>query len=288
MKKLIVSKKYDNKKLDKFLKDNIDNLSNNLFYKTLRKKDIKINNKRVTENINVFENDEILVYIADNLLEKKINLDIIYEDNNILLINKPSNIEVTGEHSLTEVVRKAYSNSGFLPMPCHRLDRNTSGLILFAKNEQSLNILLDKFKHHEIEKHYLALVYGIPKKKSDKLVSYLFKDSSKSLVYISDIPKKGYQKIITSYSLIDSFNNNTSILDVEIETGRTHQIRAHLAHIGLPIIGDGKYGINEINKKFKSKTQKLVSYKIKFVFSSDSKNLNYLNGKEFEIKTSLY
>lgn len=288
MKKLIVSKKYDNKKLDKFLKDNIDNLSNNLFYKTLRKKDIKINNKRVTENINVFENDEILVYIADNLLEKKINLDIIYEDNNILLINKPSNIEVTGEHSLTEVVRKAYPNSGFLPMPCHRLDRNTSGLILFAKNEQSLNILLDKFKHHEIEKHYLALVYGIPKKKSDKLVSYLFKDSSKSLVYISDIPKKGYQKIITSYSLIDSFNNNTSILDVEIETGRTHQIRAHLAHIGLPIIGDGKYGINEINKKFKSKTQKLVSYKIKFVFSSDSKNLNYLNGKEFEIKTSLY
>lgn len=288
MKKLIVSKKYNNKKLDKFLKDNIDNLSNNLFYKTLRKKDIKINNKRVTENINVFENDEILVYIADNLLEKKINLDIIYEDNNILLINKPSNIEVTGEHSLTEVVHKAYPNSGFLPMPCHRLDRNTSGLILFAKNEPSLNILLDKFKHHEIEKHYLALVYGIPKKKSDKLVSYLFKDSSKSLVYISDIPKKGYQKIITSYSLIDSFNNNTSILDVEIETGRTHQIRAHLAHIGLPIIGDGKYGINEINKKFKSKTQKLVSYKIKFVFSSDSKNLNYLNGREFEIKTSLY
>ncbi len=288
MKKLIVSKKYNNKKLDTFLKDNIDNLSNNLFYKTLRKKDIKINNKRVTENINVFENDEILVYIADNLLEKKINLDIIYEDNNILLINKPSNIEVTGEHSLTEVVHKAYPNSEFLPMPCHRLDRNTSGLILFAKNEPSLNILLDKFKHHEIEKHYLALVYGIPKKKSDKLVSYLFKDSSKSLVYISDIPKKGYQKIITSYSLIDSFNNNTSILDVEIETGRTHQIRAHLAHIGLPIIGDGKYGINEINKKFKSKTQKLVSYKIKFVFNSDSKNLNYLNGREFEIKTSLY
>ena len=288
MKKLIVSKKYNNKKLDTFLKDNIDNLSNNLFYKTLRKKDIKINNKRVTENINVFENDEILVYIADNLLEKKINLDIIYEDNNILLINKPSNIEVNGEHSLTEVVHKAYPNSEFLPMPCHRLDRNTSGLILFAKNEPSLNILLDKFKHHEIEKHYLALVYGIPKKKSDKLVSYLFKDSSKSLVYISDIPKKGYQKIITSYSLIDSFNNNTSILDVEIETGRTHQIRAHLAHIGLPIIGDGKYGINEINKKFKSKTQKLVSYKIKFVFNSDSKNLNYLNGREFEIKTSLY
>lgn len=284
MKKLVVNKKYDNKKLDKFLKDNISTLSNNLFYKTLRKKDIKINGKRVSENVTVFENDEILVYIPDNLLENKLNLDIIYEDNNILLINKPSNIEVTGQDSLTEVVHKLYSSCKFKPMPCHRLDRNTSGLILFAKNETSLNILLDKFKHHQIEKHYLALVYGIPKKKNERLVSYLFKDSSKSLVYISDIPKKGYQKIITSYSLIESFDNSTSLLDVEIETGRTHQIRAHLAHIGLPIIGDGKYGINEVNKKFKVKAQKLVSYKLIFRFEINSGILEYLNGKSFELK----
>ena len=284
MKKLVVNKKYDNKKLDKFLKDNISTLSNNLFYKTLRKKDIKINGKRVSENVTVFENDEILVYIPDYLLENKLTLDIIYEDNNILLINKPSNIEVTGQDSLTEVVHKLYSSCEFKPMPCHRLDRNTSGLILFAKNAQALEILLDKFKHHEIEKHYLALVYGIPQKKNERLISYLFKDSSKSLVYISDVPKKGYQKIITSYSLIESFDNNTSLLDIEIETGRTHQIRAHLAHIGLPIIGDGKYGINEINKKFKVKAQKLVSYKLIFRFEHDSKILEYLNRKSFELK----
>lgn len=284
MKKLVVNKKYDNKKLDKFLKDNISTLSNNLFYKTLRKKDIKINGKRVSENVTVFENDEILVYIPDYLLENKLNLDIIYEDNNILLINKPSNIEVTGQDSLTEVVHKLYSSCEFKPMPCHRLDRNTSGIILFAKNTQALEILLDKFKHHEIEKHYLALVYGIPQKKNERLISYLFKDSSKSFVYISDVPKKGYQKIITSYSLIESFDNNTSLLDIEIETGRTHQIRAHLAHIGLPIIGDGKYGINEINKKFKVKAQKLVSYKLIFRFEHDSKILEYLNRKSFELK----
>lgn len=282
--KLVVNKKYDNKKLDKFLKDNISTLSNNLFYKTLRKKDIKINGKRVSENVTVFENDEILVYIPDYLLENKLTLDIIYEDNNILLINKPSNIEVTGQDSLTEVVHKLYSSCEFKPMPCHRLDRNTSGLILFAKNAQALEILLDKFKHHEIEKHYLALVYGIPQKKNERLISYLFKDSSKSFVYISDVPKKGYQKIITSYSLIESFDNNTSLLDIEIETGRTHQIRAHLAHIGLPIIGDGKYGINEINKKFKVKAQKLVSYKLIFRFEHDSKILEYLNRKSFELK----
>ena len=284
MKKLVVNKKYDNKKLDKFLKDNISTLSNNLFYKTLRKKDIKINGKRVSENVTVFENDEILVYIPDYLLENKLTLDIIYEDNNILLINKPSNIEVTGQDSLTEVVHKLYSSCEFKPMPCHRLDRNTSGLILFAKNAQALEILLDKFKHHEIEKHYLALVYGIPQKKNERLISYLFKDSSKSFVYISDVPKKGYQKIITSYSLIESFDNNTSLLDIEIETGRTHQIRAHLAHIGLPIIGDGKYSINEINKKFKVKAQKLVSYKLIFRFEHDSKILEYLNRKSFELK----
>ena len=284
MKKLVVNKKYDNKKLDKFLKDNISTLSNNLFYKTLRKKDIKINGKRVSENVTVFENDEILVYIPDYLLENKLTLDIIYEDNNILLINKPSNIEVTGQDSLTEVVHKLYSSCEFKPMPCHRLDRNTSGLILFAKNAQALEILLDKFKHHEIEKHYLALVYGIPQKKNERLISYLFKDSSKSFVYISDVPKKGYQKIITSYSLIESFDNNTSLLDIEIETGRTHQIRAHLAHIGLPIIGDGKYGINEINKKFKVKAQKLVSYKLIFRSEHDSKILEYLNRKSFELK----
>ena len=125
-------------------------------------------------------------------------------------------------------------------MPCHRLDRNTSGLILYAKNEASLNILLQKFKNHEIEKHYLALVYGIPKKQNDKIESYLFKDSSKSVVYISDIPKKGYSKIITSYNILEKYPNNTSLLDVEIKTGKTHQIRAHLAHIGYPIIGDRK------------------------------------------------
>lgn len=284
MKKLIVDNKYNNKKLDKFLYDKFPSLTNNIFYKTLRKKDIKINGKRISENTNVFENDEIIIYIPDELLENNLKIDKIYEDNNILLVNKPINIEVVGENSLTSIIHKQYSNSDFLPMPCHRLDRNTRGLILYAKNQKALDILLSKFKSHEIEKHYLALVYGKPPKNSEKLIDYLFKDRKKSLVYISNKPQKGYFQIITSYNLIESYPNGTSLLDVNIETGKTHQIRAHLAYIGLPIVGDGKYGNYEINKKFKSKSQNLTSYKLKFDFKTDAGILNYLNDKTFTLK----
>ena len=286
MKKLIVNKKYNNKKLNKFLQDKIPNLSNNLLYKTLRKKDIKVNGKRVSENICIFENDIIEVYIADSLLEANFSLKIVYEDENILIIDKPSGIEVTGTQSLTSVIHNQYANCGFLPMPCHRLDRNTTGLVLYAKNQESLDILLKKFKNHEIEKHYLALVYGVPKQESQTLTAYLFKDSKKSLCYISDEPKKGYSKIITSYYVLEKNSNGTCLLDVEIETGKTHQIRAHLAHIGLPIVGDGKYGNYEINKKLGYKSQQLKSYILKFNFTSDSGILYYLNGKKIKSRAN--
>ena len=276
MKILVVDEKYNNKKLDKFIFDKFPSLSSGLFYKTLRKKDFRVNDNRISENIILHTGDEIKVFISDELLKNNILLPTIYEDDNILVIDKPTNIEVVGENSVTSILEKKYSYI----KPCHRLDRNTTGLVLFAKNEESLNILLAKFKNHEIEKHYKATVYGIPKVKKAKLEAFLFKDSKKSLVYISNEPKKGYQKIITSYEVIkEDKKQNISVLDIKLETGRTHQIRAHLAYIGFPIIGDGKYGKNEINKKFNKKTQLLESYRLKFNFSSPGGILSYLNGK---------
>ena len=284
MKEIIVNKKYHEKKLNKVILEELSNINYPTFCKLLRKKDIKINGKRINKDILVYENDRIDIYLPKELEETKVNIDKVYEDGNILVINKPANIEVTGSNSLTEIINKQYTNCEYQPQPCHRIDRNTTGLVMFAKNKEALEILLKKFKEHEIEKHYLALVYGIPNKKEERLEAYLFKDQKKSQVYISDNFKKGYQKIITKYTVLEKRKDNTALLDVEIETGRTHQIRAHLSHIGYPIIGDGKYGKNEINKQFGKKYQMLCSYKLKFDFQSESGILSYLTGKEIALK----
>ena len=292
MRTININNKNDEKKLNNVLQKEFPALSLNTIYKALRKKDIRVNNVRINENITLHTGDIVKVFIADEFLFtdksnnaskvscKSTDIPVIYEDSNILIVDKPSEIEVTGDNSLTTVLSAKY---GFTIYPCHRLDRNTTGLTLFAKNKQSEQILFDKFKNHEIEKHYICRVYGVPPKKHAILNDYLFKDNKKSMVYISNTHKKGYQNISTEYFVLSSNkSNNTSILEVILHTGRTHQIRAHLAYIGYPIIGDGKYGRNDINKQFKCKTQNLCSYKMKFNFTSDSQQLEYLSGKEFE------
>lgn len=221
MKNIIVPEKYNNKKLNSFLLDTFNGLSLSTLYKALRKKDIKLNDKRISENCLLRTGDDIKIYIADNLLEKQLNIPIIYEDDNIVIFNKPFNLEVTGENnSLCEYAKKLFSNNeNTFIEPCHRLDMNTSGLVLFARNQFSLDALLNAFKQHQIEKHYICVVYGIPNIKRQKLESYLFKDSKKALVYISDTEKNKYQKIITSYTVLkENKSKNIALLDILLET----------------------------------------------------------------------
>jgi len=220
---LIVPEKYNNKKLSKFLLDKFPKLSFNEFNKALRKKDIKINNTRVNKDILLTTGDNLCIYIIDSILYSiNENLDIVFEDNNILIINKPQGLPVIGEENtigIMDLVKKHYNNTNICPKPCHRLDTNTSGLLIIAKNDESEKILLQKFKNREIKKFYKATVLGIPKKNEQTLKAYLFKDAKKNRVFISDTKKNGYIEIITKYKLLfENKKNNTSELEVELIT----------------------------------------------------------------------
>lgn len=290
MKEIIISKKYDGKKLKSVLLNEFSGLSFNTLNKALREKDIKINNIRTNKNVSVNEGDIITIYITDDKLVKNSNLlikeCIVYEDDNIIIINKPSGIciksDTENESSLEEILQ-TYSNGKFDVLPCHRIDRNTKGLVLFAKNPIALNEILYGFKNHNITKKYRCLVLGIPKEKSKLLKAYLFKDSQKNIVIISNVKKNGYIPIETMYTIEKTNNNNTCWLNIQLITGKTHQIRAHLAFIGHPIIGDNKYGNKKTNKEFGMKFQELTAYSIKFE-NDCFKNLKYLNNMEFKIK----
>ena len=305
MQKFIISKNESDQRVDKYLTKKFPNMPQSVIYKGIRKKDIKVNKKRCEISTRLNEGDLIELYINDEFLVQKEKTDvksiepkliILYEDQNILLIDKEPGVSVHPDETGTDItlidnilsylyLKGEYdpdSKEAFTPALCNRIDKNTGGIVIAAKNAMALREMNKKIKDREIIKKYLCIVHGVPKPKESTLTAYHIKNSKQNRAYIFDAPEQGARKIVTKYKVLKT-KNKLSLVEVTLETGRTHQIRAHFAYLGHPLAGDTKYGTNEQNKNLPYKYQALYSYKLKFAFVKDSP-LNYLNNKEFTVE----
>ncbi len=293
-------------RLDKFLTKAYPQLPPALLYKAIRKKDVRLNGKRCAGGEHLQSGDEIVLFLPEDsltvtapeydFLRASRRLDILYEDDHILLLNKEAGLLVhpdDKEYTDTLIARVqrylyekgAYDPAGeqsFAPALVNRIDRNTMGIVIAAKTAAALRILNDKLKKREIEKYYLCIVHGQMPKPEDTLEGFLDKDEDKNRVFISHNAHPGARTIRTRYRVLEE-KNGLSLLEIHLLTGRTHQIRAHLASIGRPLLGDGKYGSNALNKGTGFDKQALCSYRLRFAFTTPADELEYLNGKEFTL-----
>lgn len=277
------------KKLVKFLSESFPKMSYASIQKLLRLKDVKVNGKRVGDNVVLKDGDELYVYASEQMINGiTLKPVVVFEDDNIIICDKPVGIEVESDkyNDLTLSVNAYLKQKNQKASPVHRIDRNTRGLVVFAKNKQAYEELLDAFKRRTIDKFYLAMCVGRPLKDQDHLYAYLKKNPESSMVYVSDDPLPGYDPIETAYRVVERYENKT-LLEVELITGKTHQIRAHLAHVGLPLVGDGKYGNNLVNKSFEADGQALIAYKICFRFKPRDL-LYYLNNKVIKLENAKF
>lgn len=306
MKSITVTKNDAGQRFDKFISKLCPTMPPSLLYKYIRTKHIKLNRKKPEISTRISEGDVVDLYIADEFFKKKAKnydflsspdvLNIVYEDENIILVDKKQGLLVhpdKDEYRDTLIGRiqhylykkgeyKPDEENSFKPALANRIDRNTGGIVIACKNAEALRIICQKIKDREIDKRYLCIVHGKPKEKCATLDGYLEKNEVKNKVYLSNKKTDNNRTIKTRYKTLAS-KNGFSLLEIELLTGRTHQIRAHMASIGHPLLGDGKYGKLANDKKIGFDKQALYSYKLSFYFNTDAGILEYLNGKTFAV-----
>lgn len=305
MKEFVIQENDAGQRLDKFLTKAVPLLPQSLLYKSIRLKRIKLNGKRCEistrlktgDALTLYLNDEFFAASGDKLsfLAAPAGLDLLYEDENLLLIDKKPGLIVHEDDGnpvdtlINRILRYLYETgsydpnqeNSFVPALCNRIDMNTGGIVLAAKNAATLRVLNDKIKNREIEKKYLCVVHGKMENKTGTLKAWLRKDSAANRVAVFDHPVPDGRTILTRYRVLAE-QGRFSLLEVDLLTGRTHQIRAHLAHVGHPLLGDAKYGDGREDRKMGYRFQALYAYRIAFTFQGGAAHLDYLTGKCFE------
>ncbi|MDR0930780.1 MAG: RluA family pseudouridine synthase [Clostridiales bacterium] len=305
MKSFIIDKNFDNIRLSKLLEKTTFGLPTSLMYKFIRKGKVRVDGKTIKKpDFTLCNGQKVDVYINDEFFDKNAtetvdysrvsdDIEIVYQDENILIANKPAGLSVHADevNRFDNLINRAMAylikngeyvpdESTFPPTLCHRIDRNTSGLVIIAKNGDALRIMNEIIKNRLVKKYYYCMAYGVFNINEETLHAYLLKKDGVSTVKVFAQATQGAKEIITKYKVLKQ-HPNFAELEVELITGRTHQIRAHMAFIGHPLIGDGKYGSNKINKEFNKKTQTLIAKKLEFL--NDLPGLKYLEGKIFTI-----
>jgi len=312
MGEFVINENDSDQRLDKFILKTLPDLPKSLMYKMIRKKDIRINGKKCDISSRLSSGDVVYVYASErfsvNNTKNEIfdfsnasdELCIVYEDDNILVVDKPCGVTVhcDNEHTEDTLINrikkylynsKAYNpdmENSFAPALCNRLDKNTVGLVVACKNASSLRILNEAIRKGNISKVYHCITVGIPPKESDILTAFHSKSDKQNMVIVSDEPKENFKPIKTGYKVLRK-NNSLALVEVTLFTGRTHQIRAHLSHIGTPVLGDSKYGNPDYNKKYKMRYQALCAYSLSFTLPENSP-LAYLNDMTFNAHTPYF
>ena len=306
MKEFTISSNDSGQRLDRFLAKAVPLLPASLAQKYIRIKRIKLNGGRADRDTRLQTGDVLQLYINDEFFDKPREdnayltvatpkLNIVYEDAHILLVDKRPGLAVHphdgaeyGRTLIDHIQSYLYQKrewrpreeNSFTPALCNRIDRNTGGIVIAAKTAEALRVMNQKIKDRELDKRYLAIVEGTPKPREGSLKGYLFKDAKKNRVFVTNTPQAGAKSCQTNYKVLAT-NQGLSLVECELITGRTHQIRAQFAHAGHPLLGDGKYG--KLDKRFDRNYQALYSYKLTFCFSTDAGNLEYLNGKSWQV-----